>query len=276
MDFLSPPRGGDIVSDESKLRTEFNSEAPTDLAKSPKKGTNFTKKGHFCGQDLPSVSAHLGSVFVPKNAGGEGFGTHPEAMGKGNFGEPMDGTCAKFLVPGRAPPSGGHMSQNGAGRGTLDGPASLMSGNGSKKASEAEFGMENSPNQPMAQGGVQAHLPKPPGTPKMDGNMWMATGPPQVGEHISEIRPKNAWSSILDAKSPKAISEEISVGKMRFSAEMASEKAFSPHSMAPEILSDTNSDTSGQSLGLTSQGGGYGIHGKCCSDFCDPSDPFRK
>ena len=73
------------------------------------------------------------------------------------------------------------MSQNGAGRGTLDAPASLMSGNGSKKASEAEFGMENSPNQPMAQGGVQAHLPKPPGTPIVDNNMRMVTAAPQGG-----------------------------------------------------------------------------------------------
>ena len=44
--------------------------------------------------------------------------------------------------------------------------------------------------------------------------------------------------------------------EMRFSAGLASQEAFLPISLAPEALSDVNSDISGQILGSTPRGGG--------------------
>ena len=74
------------------------------------------------------------------------------------------------------------MSENEAEKGLLDGPGFLAP----QHVLEAGFGMENAQNQHIAQGGVQLHLPKPPGTPIVDDNMRMVTAHPPGGGDMSQ------------------------------------------------------------------------------------------
>ena len=124
--------------------------------------------------------------------------------------------------------------------------------------------------------GVQLHLPKPPGTPIVDDNMRMVTAPPKGGGHVPEIRTRSTSGLPVDVQPPKAIFQGDSMEEMRFSAGLASQEAFLPISLAPEALSDVNSDISGQFLGSTPRGGGDNVQGRCSPDFCDPSGSIGK
>ena len=74
------------------------------------------------------------------------------------------------------------MSENVAEKGPLDGPVFSAP----QHVLEVGFGMENAQNQHIAQGGVQLHLPKSPGTPIVDDNMRMVTAPPKGGGDMSQ------------------------------------------------------------------------------------------
>ena len=92
------------------------------------------------------------------------------------------------------------MSENVAEKGPLDGPVFSAA----QHDLEVGFGMENAQNQHIAQrGGVQLHLPKPPGTPFVDDNMRMVTASPQGGggcPRNSDKRYKSFASGRLIAK----------------------------------------------------------------------------